>query len=66
MPYTKPDPILLSLFANRFMSVAEAMGKSLRQVSHPHAFPARVDCSLTRSPVPTDGNLDEYKGAFRF
>ena len=28
-----PDPILLTLFANRFMSVAEAMGKSLRQVS---------------------------------
>jgi hypothetical protein len=29
-----PDPILLTLFANRFMSVAEAMGKSLRQVSN--------------------------------
>jgi hypothetical protein len=25
-----PDPILLTLFANRFMSVAQAMGKSLR------------------------------------
>lgn len=29
-----PDPILLTLFANRFMSVAEAMGEtfSLRQL----------------------------------
>lgn len=28
-----PDPILLTLFQNRFMSVAEAMGESLRRVS---------------------------------
>lgn len=29
----KPDPILLTLFANRFMSVAEAMGRSLQLTS---------------------------------
>jgi hypothetical protein len=61
-----PDPILLSLFANRFMSVAEAMGTSLRQVHHPHAFPRQIDHHLTHYFVPTDSNLDEYKGALGF
>lgn len=27
------DPILLSLFGQRFMAIAEAMGRSLQQVS---------------------------------
>lgn len=63
MPSSTPDPILLSLFANRFMSVAEAMGTSLRQVSHPSR---QIDHPMTRSLVPTDSNLDEYKRALRF
>ena len=68
MASSTPDPILLSLFANRFMSVAEAMGTSLRQVNHPspHAFLHLIDHPVTRSPIPTDSNLDEYKGAFGF
>jgi hypothetical protein len=32
-PLGKPDPIPLTLFANRFMSVAEAMGCSLQSTS---------------------------------
>jgi len=32
-PKGQPDPILLSLMANRFMSVAEAMGRALQQTS---------------------------------
>lgn len=33
MAIEKPDPILLTLFANRFMSVAEAAGRSLQLTS---------------------------------
>ncbi|MBW0531701.1 hypothetical protein O181_071416 [Austropuccinia psidii MF-1] len=42
---TKPDPILLSLFANRFMSVAEAMGRSLQQTSISTNIKERLDYS---------------------
>ncbi|KAF8632678.1 hypothetical protein AX17_004810 [Amanita inopinata Kibby_2008] len=51
----KPDPILLTLFANRFMSVAEAMGRSLRQTSISTNIKERLDfsCALF-SP---DGDL---------
>lgn len=50
-----PDPILLTLFANRFMSVAEAMGRSLRQTSISTNIKERLDysCALF-SP---DGDL---------
>lgn len=41
----KPDPILLSLFANRFMSVAEAMGRSLQQTSISTNIKERLDYS---------------------
>lgn len=33
IPLDKPDPILLTLFANRFMSVAEAAGRALQLTS---------------------------------
>lgn len=50
-----PDPILLSLFANRFMSVAESMGRSLQQTSISTNIKERLDfsCALF-SP---DGSL---------
>ncbi|KAG0150975.1 hypothetical protein CROQUDRAFT_651852 [Cronartium quercuum f. sp. fusiforme G11] len=41
----KPDPVLLSLFANRFMSVAEAMGRSLQQTSISTNIKERLDYS---------------------
>lgn len=51
----KADPILLTLFANRFMSVAEAMGRSLQQTSVSTNIKERLDysCALF-SP---DGDL---------
>ncbi|KIJ40247.1 hypothetical protein M422DRAFT_256784 [Sphaerobolus stellatus SS14] len=42
---TKPDSILLTLFANRFMSVAEAMGRSLQQTSISTNIKERLDYS---------------------
>ncbi|KAH8928481.1 Hydantoinase B/oxoprolinase [Atractiella rhizophila] len=39
------DPILLSLFANRFMSVAEAMGRTLQQTSISTNIKERLDFS---------------------
>lgn len=48
-----PDPILLSLFANRFMSVAEAMGRSLQQTSistNIKASPVHPMCQGTNQP----------------
>ncbi|KAF9652764.1 cytoplasmic protein [Thelephora ganbajun] len=41
----KPDPIILTLFANRFMSVAEAMGRSLQQTSISTNIKERLDFS---------------------
>ncbi|GAA5920937.1 hypothetical protein JCM3775_004013 [Rhodotorula graminis] len=41
----KPDPILLSLFANRFMSVAEAAGRSLQLTSISTNIKERLDFS---------------------
>ncbi|KAK7049945.1 hypothetical protein VNI00_005375 [Paramarasmius palmivorus] len=40
-----PDPILLTLFANRFMSVAEAMGRSLQQTAISTNIKERLDFS---------------------
>ncbi|GAA5891430.1 hypothetical protein JCM5296_006525 [Sporobolomyces johnsonii] len=41
----KADPILLSLFANRFMSIAEAMGRALQQTSISTNIKERLDFS---------------------
>ncbi|WFD32789.1 5-oxoprolinase (ATP-hydrolyzing) [Malassezia sp. CBS 17886] len=40
-----PDPVLLSLFANRFMAVAESMGRSLQQTSISTNIKERLDFS---------------------
>ena len=45
MAPSEPDPILLSLFAARFMSVAEAMGRSLQQTSISTNIKERLDFS---------------------
>ncbi|KAM0749750.1 cytoplasmic protein [Meredithblackwellia eburnea MCA 4105] len=44
-PSSKSDPILLSLFANRFMSIAEAMGRSLQQTAVSTNIKERLDFS---------------------
>ena len=43
--YGAPDPILLTLFANRFMSVADAMGRSLQQTAISTNIKERLDFS---------------------
>lgn len=50
-----PDPILLTLFANRFMSVAEAMGRSLQQTSISTNIKERLDFSCAL--FAPDGDL---------
>lgn len=42
---SEADPILLSLFANRFMSIAEAMGRSLQQTAISTNIKERLDFS---------------------
>ncbi|BGP13340.1 hypothetical protein JCM10213_001473 [Rhodosporidiobolus nylandii] len=44
-PKGKADPILLSLFANRFMSIAEAMGRALQQTSISTNIKEKLDYS---------------------
>lgn len=44
-PTSRADPILLSVFACRFMSIAEAMGKSLQQTSISTNIKERLDFS---------------------
>ncbi|KAI5478517.1 5-oxoprolinase [Pseudohyphozyma bogoriensis] len=44
-PKNPADPILLSLFANRFMSIAEAMGRSLQQTAISTNIKERLDFS---------------------
>jgi 5-oxoprolinase (ATP-hydrolysing) len=51
----KADPILLTLFANRFMSVAEAMGRSLQQTSISTNIKERLDFSCAL--FAPDGDL---------
>ncbi|KAJ3992131.1 Hydantoinase B/oxoprolinase [Lentinula boryana] len=53
--YHNPDPILLTLFANRFMSVAEAMGRSLQQTSISTNIKERLDFSCAL--FAPDGDL---------
>lgn len=50
-----PDPILLSLFANRFMAVAESMGRSLQQTSISTNIKERLDFSC--AIFAPDGSL---------
>ncbi|BGP29500.1 hypothetical protein JCM10296v2_001239 [Rhodotorula toruloides] len=50
-PSSKADPILLSLFANRFMSIAEAMGRAFC-LSHLSGFPqSRLRLTLSRQQI---------------
>jgi hypothetical protein len=49
------DPILLTLFANRFMMVAEAMGRSLQQTSISTNIKERLDYSCAL--FAPDGDL---------
>ncbi|KAH9829407.1 Hydantoinase B/oxoprolinase-domain-containing protein [Rhodofomes roseus] len=53
--YKAADSILLTLFANRFMSVAEAMGRSLQQAAISTSIKERLDflCAL----FAPDGDL---------
>ncbi|CCM01774.1 uncharacterized protein FIBRA_03841 [Fibroporia radiculosa] len=53
--YAKADPILLTLFANRFMSVAEAMGRSLQQTAISTNIKERLDFSCAL--FAPDGDL---------
>lgn len=50
-----PDPILLTLFANRFMSVAEAMGRALQQTAISTNIKERLDFSCAL--FAPDGDL---------
>ena len=64
----KPDPILLSLFANRFMSVAEAAGRSLQLTSivrppSPLASPREVHARSLLSPSLVA--VDQHQGTPR-
>ncbi|KAI0782742.1 Hydantoinase B/oxoprolinase [Abortiporus biennis] len=54
-PFKGPDPILLTLFANRFMSVAEAMGRSLQQTAISTNIKERLDFSCAL--FAPDGDL---------
>lgn len=51
----KADPIVLALFANRFMSIAEAMGRSLQQTSISTNIKERLDFSC--AIFAPDGDL---------
>lgn len=58
MSTTTADPILLSLFANRFMGVAEAMGRALQMTSTSTNIKERLDfsceptcCLAPRTPL---------------
>lgn len=50
-----PDPIMLSLFANRFMSIAEAMGQALRKTAISTNIKERLDYSCAL--FAPDGDL---------
>ncbi|KZO91913.1 Hydantoinase B/oxoprolinase [Calocera viscosa TUFC12733] len=54
-PTHAPDPILLTLFANRFMSVAEAMGRSLQKTAISTNIKERLDFSC--AVFAPDGDL---------
>ncbi|KAF8307671.1 Hydantoinase B/oxoprolinase [Clavulina sp. PMI_390] len=52
---TAVDPIMLSLFANRFMSIAEAMGRALQQTAISTNIKERLDFSCAL--FAPDGDL---------
>ncbi|KAG9101612.1 hypothetical protein FRC06_002787 [Ceratobasidium sp. 370] len=54
-PQKGPDPITLTLFANRFMGVAEAMGRMLQQTSISTNIKERLDFSCAL--FAPDGDL---------
>ena len=41
----KPDPILLTIFSNRFMSIAEQMGRTLQRTAISVNIKERLDFS---------------------
>ena len=55
MPALTADPVLLSLFSNRFMAVAESMGRSLQQTSISTNIKERLDFSC--AIFAADGSL---------
>ena len=55
MPTSEADPVLLSLFSNRFMAVAESMGRSLQQTSISTNIQERLDFSC--AIFAADGSL---------
>lgn len=55
MPTSEADPVLLSLFSNRFMAVAESMGRSLQQTSISTNIKERLDFSC--AIFAADGSL---------
>lgn len=55
MPALAADPVLLSLFSNRFMAVAESMGRSLQQTSISTNIKERLDFSC--AIFAADGSL---------
>lgn len=55
MPASAADPVLLSLFSNRFMAVAESMGRSLQQTSISTNIKERLDFSC--AIFAADGSL---------
>ncbi|ORY90934.1 Hydantoinase B/oxoprolinase [Leucosporidium creatinivorum] len=65
------DPILLSLFANRFMSIAEAMGRSLQQTAISTNIKERLDfsCALfspTGDLIANAPHLPVHLGSMSF
>lgn len=55
MPTSEADPVLLSLFSNRFMAVAESMDRSLQQTSISTNIKERLDFSC--AIFAADGSL---------
>lgn len=60
LAHDKPDPVLLTLFANRFMSIVEAAGRSLQLTSIVSTCP-----SLTVSRGCTSAELRRRRGTSR-
>jgi 5-oxoprolinase (ATP-hydrolysing) len=54
-PGKAPDPVLLEVFANQFMAVAEQMGERLRATAHSVNIKERLDFSC--AIFDADGNL---------
>lgn len=61
----KPDPILLSVMANRFMAIAEAMGRSLQQTAISTNVKERLDyscaCMAPNGDLVANGECGDNK-----